>query len=228
MRAYNDTQMTQTRKGAMHRRILGVTLTILSASLLLAACGEEQAPVNRVEAYALPKTLFQGEWYYNKTVVDTPASRSIAWENMQGNFPNGLARIRWDIQENYLYARIVLRADRGRQEGEPGHRRVPGRHGRCLADHQALRHQALLQPHDGRGEQRPRGELHGLQVVRLQVPARGLVEEPGHRRHTSWTGTTRPSSRSPRPSTSRTPAIPRFKPILRRAQRATSTSPTPW
>ena len=102
MRANNDTQMTQTRKGAMHRRILCVTLTILSASLLLAACGEEQAPINQVEAYALPKTLFQGEWYYNKTVVDTPASRSIAWENMQGNFPNGLARIRWDIQENYL------------------------------------------------------------------------------------------------------------------------------
>jgi hypothetical protein len=89
------------RANTIYRKGINTALLLLTASITLAACGKEQDPVNRIEAYALPKALFAGEWFYQKAVVDVPGAWSIAWVDMLGE----LHRIRWDIQEGYLYAR---------------------------------------------------------------------------------------------------------------------------
>jgi hypothetical protein len=90
----------------MHRRHrLGTTLLLLAVAATVVGCAEQQDPVDRVEAYALPKTMFAGEWYYNKTVIDTPSSESVAFIG-QTSWGSQF-RIRWDIQENYLYARTA-------------------------------------------------------------------------------------------------------------------------
>ena len=75
----------------------------LGAVAALFGCAEQQPPVNRVEAYALSKTLFTGEWYYQQTVVDTPGTKTVTFEGETAFM--GTHRIRWDIQESYLYAR---------------------------------------------------------------------------------------------------------------------------
>jgi hypothetical protein len=86
----------------MHRRHLGSLLLLVLAGAL-GACAEQQPPINRVEAYALPKSLFTGEWYYGQTVVDVPGTHTVT---MVGNTNySGMYRIRWDIQEDHLYAR---------------------------------------------------------------------------------------------------------------------------
>ena len=84
----------------MHR------LMKLSAfAVLLWGCAEQQPAVNRVEAYALPKTLFTGEWFYQQTVVDTPGTKTVTFEGETAFM--GTHRIRWDVQEKYLYARAA-------------------------------------------------------------------------------------------------------------------------
>ena len=54
----------------MKHRLFVLGLTAVALGACLWGCAEQQPPVNRVEAYALPKTLFQGEWYYSWTVID--------------------------------------------------------------------------------------------------------------------------------------------------------------
>ena len=87
----------------MRWRRLGSALLIASALAAISGCAEQRDPIDRVEAFALPKALFSGEWFYQQTVVDVPATYT---STMVGNTNyRGMHRIRWDIQENYLYAR---------------------------------------------------------------------------------------------------------------------------
>ena len=92
----------------MKHRLFGVVLAAtlgLAPILILSGCAEQQPPINRVEAYALPKSLFNGEWFYQQTVVDVPGTRSVTFEGETAFM--GTHRIRWDVQENYLYARAA-------------------------------------------------------------------------------------------------------------------------
>jgi len=91
----------QRRYDVKHR--LTWVVAALVAVLSIMGCAEQQPPVNRVEAYALPKSLFNGEWFYQQTVVDVPGSQSVTFEGETAFM--GTHRIRWDVQENYLYAR---------------------------------------------------------------------------------------------------------------------------
>jgi len=87
----------------MHWRRLGSAVLLGAALATIVGCAEQQDPINRVEAYALPKALFQGEWYYQQTVVDVPGTLTVS---MVGNTNyQGMHRVRWDIQEGWLYAR---------------------------------------------------------------------------------------------------------------------------
>ena len=87
----------------MHWRRLGSAVLLASAIAAISGCAEERDAIDRVEAYALPKTLFSGEWFYQQTVVDVPATYTVT---MVGNTNyNGMHRVRWDVQEGYLYAR---------------------------------------------------------------------------------------------------------------------------
>jgi len=100
----------------MLRRYLG-SLLMLGAVVGSLSCADQQPAVNRVQAYALPKALFNGEWYYGQTVVDVPGTLTFT---MVGNTNyNGMYRIRWDIQENYIYARKSYELIEGAKQINP-------------------------------------------------------------------------------------------------------------
>ena len=63
-------------------------------------CGDLQPPVNRVQAGAVEKSVFAGEWYFQQTVIDTPYS-SFTFVGNQGD----MERIRWEVQEEFLLGR---------------------------------------------------------------------------------------------------------------------------
>ncbi len=82
---------------------LAVAFVVAVASLL-GSCAEQREPIDRVQPNAIKKSELTGDkWYYQRTVVDVPASNGFTFV---GNTDHeGLSRIVWDIQENYLYAR---------------------------------------------------------------------------------------------------------------------------
>jgi hypothetical protein len=84
----------------------------LAASLAVAAgCADGQTPRSYVQANAISKALFDGEWYYRTCVIRTddesgdmafPGDCSADWINFGGGA--AVPRIRWMIDQNYLYA----------------------------------------------------------------------------------------------------------------------------
>ncbi|MFH0901795.1 MAG: hypothetical protein V2A73_14290 [Pseudomonadota bacterium] len=75
----------------------------LAAVLLAGGCAQERPAIDRVQPNALDKELFQGEWHYGRTVVGIEASESTTF--IGENTFRGIERIRWDVQEKWLYAR---------------------------------------------------------------------------------------------------------------------------
>lgn len=80
------------------------SMLLLAAALAVVAspgCGDARPAISQVQAGALEKSIFAGEWYYQQTVVDSPYSAGFTFVGEQGR----LERIRWEIQENFLLAR---------------------------------------------------------------------------------------------------------------------------
>jgi hypothetical protein len=85
---------------------------VLPALLLVASgCAEDQTPRSYVQANAVEKSLFEGEWYYRTCVIRTdyesgdmafPGDCSADWINYAGGV--SIPRIRWLIDQNYLVA----------------------------------------------------------------------------------------------------------------------------
>jgi hypothetical protein len=82
---------------------------VLGASSLVSGCNE-QAPINRVQTLAVDKSIFTGSWYMTQTVVDVDYEVAAAGtfpgdsaSDFAGSF-SGVPRIRWVIDENFLYA----------------------------------------------------------------------------------------------------------------------------
>lgn len=86
-----------------------VALTTLGGAQ---GCAEERDPINRVQANAIPKSLFvrpDGEgrylsdsasWYFRATITDVPASQSVAFIGAAGE----MYRVKWRIDETHLVA----------------------------------------------------------------------------------------------------------------------------
>jgi len=90
---------------------------VVSVVLAVVGCQEERPPISRVQANALDKAVFQGDWYYRQTVIDTPYSAGYTFVGEQGE----LEKIRWEIQEHYLIARRSYEAIAGAEpEGIDG------------------------------------------------------------------------------------------------------------
>ncbi|MCB9555329.1 MAG: zinc-dependent metalloprotease [Deltaproteobacteria bacterium] len=86
-------------------------LIAASALLFAASCGIERDPINQVQPNYVKKANLSGEWYYQRTVVDVPSSNGFTF--VGGSDFSGLAKIRWDIQEDYLYARRTTELIKG-------------------------------------------------------------------------------------------------------------------
>jgi hypothetical protein len=92
-------------------RIKGRVSALLAVlSVVLGSCGEDQPSINRVGVNVVEKALFEGSWYMARTVIDVDYEGSAL-----GTFPGdaasdaaqtftALPRIRWVIDEDYLFA----------------------------------------------------------------------------------------------------------------------------
>ncbi len=79
------------------------TAPLLVASLAaawIAGCAGEVVDVDRTSPNKIQKSLFEGEWYFNPTVVETEFNQGLLFEGLMG----GADRIRWDIREDVLVA----------------------------------------------------------------------------------------------------------------------------
>lgn len=83
---------------------------------VLAACGEERDPVDRVQPNAIAKTYFDGEWYYQRTAVDVPSGNGFTFVGAT-DF-GGLSIIAFDIQEDTLYVRRNIELVQGADDLE--------------------------------------------------------------------------------------------------------------
>ncbi|MFH1434485.1 MAG: hypothetical protein ABIJ56_02095 [Pseudomonadota bacterium] len=86
-----------------------VLAVVLAFGLFAAACTDEKQPRSYVQANVIDKGFFQGEWWYSTKVIDM----NYPFEGM--TYPGdaaydissagyAVARIRWVIDESYLYA----------------------------------------------------------------------------------------------------------------------------
>jgi len=91
------------------------SLALVAALVGAAACGEERAPINQVQPNVLDKTFFVGkdledprdnpEFYAQATLVDVGTGANTALST--SSWAQKLTRIRWDIQEDVLLARLA-------------------------------------------------------------------------------------------------------------------------
>ncbi len=118
----------------------GALLTTLLA-LGLASCAEPGGLIDRTQSNLVDKSIFEGEWWYMRTVVDLAddaawaieqAGAGAPWPGAMSNYDlasrSGVAgRIRWVIDQNYLYAyrtnEIVVGA--ALNTGDPNYRGEP-------------------------------------------------------------------------------------------------------
>ncbi len=87
------------------------SLIIILALGFVWGCAEERPPIDRVQPNALNKSMFDGEFYYGRTVVDVPAANGFTFVGHTDH--SGLAKITWDIQEDVLYARRSIELIKG-------------------------------------------------------------------------------------------------------------------
>ncbi len=93
-------------------RRFGNMLALLGAMAALAAgCGDPQPPINRVGVNVVEKSAFTGSWYMHRTVIDMEyeaAPLDFIGDNANDSTGGFLGytfpRIRWVIDEDYLYA----------------------------------------------------------------------------------------------------------------------------
>ena len=88
--------------------------------LVIGACAEERAPINRVQANALEKSFFVGqslsnpsddpEFYSAATVIDVPYGVD---HGLFSGLAGGLKRLKWEITEDKLIARATYETYNG-------------------------------------------------------------------------------------------------------------------
>lgn len=91
-------------------------------ALLSVGCAQNVGEIDRTQPNGIKKSDLspQSEWYYQRTVVDVPAADGFTFV---GNTDYaGMKRIKWDIQERFLYARrqteLIVGADDKAETGE--------------------------------------------------------------------------------------------------------------
>ncbi len=81
-------------------RVVLVAL-LAAATGAVTGCANDQETINRVQPNAVDKGVFDGNWYYLQTVIDTPAGTPYTFVGDQ----SGIRKIRWEIEQDFLIAR---------------------------------------------------------------------------------------------------------------------------
>ncbi len=80
---------------------LSILIWMMSLLVWVSACGTQQPAVNRVQPGAIDRDVFEGDWYFLQTVIDTPYSAPYTFVGEQG----ATEKIEWELQEDLLLAR---------------------------------------------------------------------------------------------------------------------------
>ncbi|MCA9618204.1 MAG: zinc-dependent metalloprotease, partial [Myxococcales bacterium] len=101
------------------KRSWGAPLLLAALGMVAAGCAQERAPINRIQAGAVGKAFFVGEdlddpsddpeFYWRNYVVDASESQSLVGV---GSY-SGIDRVRWEITENWLFARRAYQFKEG-------------------------------------------------------------------------------------------------------------------
>src|SRR3954452_19295376 len=89
-------------------------IRLLAAALLFFSCTAERAPRSFVQPNALRKADLAGTWYYVQTVLDAPPSSTAAFVGLSTD----LLKIKFDIQEDTLYARRAYEQITGSEDSK--------------------------------------------------------------------------------------------------------------
>lgn len=100
----------------MHRRFSLWTAGLWFV-LALASCAKSRDPINRVQPNYVDKKALDGVWYYQRTVVDMPASNGYTF--IGATDQRSVSRVSWDVQQDYLYARRYMELVKGADGKEP-------------------------------------------------------------------------------------------------------------
>ena len=73
----------------------------MASALAVGGCAQENAPRSFVQPNVLKKSDIDGTWYYMQTVTDAPPTSSIMFVGQSSE----LMKIKFDVQEKFLYAR---------------------------------------------------------------------------------------------------------------------------
>lgn len=103
-------------------------LLLVGASTWLGGCSQPVEDIDRTQPNLLSKDLFQGEWYFARTVVDVPFESSGTFIGDRQEYHIGAEdfpayKVRWRLEEKLLYAcrvdEIILGGNSaGRTEGD--------------------------------------------------------------------------------------------------------------
>ncbi len=106
----------------------GGLLLTLGASMWLGGCSDVVEDIDRTQPNLINKDLFQGEWYFARTVVDVPYEASGTFIGDRQEYHIGAEdfpayKVRWRLDEHALYAcrvdEIILGGNsEGRTEGD--------------------------------------------------------------------------------------------------------------
>ena len=84
-------------------RALLIGLAALIA-LTAISCAQDVGLIDRSQPGLLKKSVFEGEWFMRRTVIDAPYDTGFTFIGEQDE----VSRIRWELQENHLIAWRVL------------------------------------------------------------------------------------------------------------------------
>jgi hypothetical protein len=109
-------------------RLIGL---LFASAFVVASCAKQPAPVDRVQSNLVDKSIFDGEWWYSSTAIDVDYDEAYVFNTANANAPFSgsmstdygldynrggpdvlgdpsysfpIARIRWVIDEDYLFA----------------------------------------------------------------------------------------------------------------------------
>lgn len=106
----------------------GGLLPILGAAMWFGGCAEPVEDIDRTQPNLLTKDLFDGEWYFARTVIDVPYEASGTFIGDRQEYHIGgedfpAYKIRWRLEEDFLFAcrvdEVIIGGNsEGRTEGD--------------------------------------------------------------------------------------------------------------